>query len=623
LSQYTAMFALGLLSLLQVVFLPGYLLGRALGVRGGLATTLPIAFALSLLANHLLVVGLVTIGAYRSGVVYTLLALEIAVWLWIDRRGWTRRVALGWPTRDALGGALRRQYGAGPYRSPAQALVLGGVTALVVISGLVEIARLGSIFTAWDAVVSWNAWAIQWAQGQFPANTADYPQLLPTNYSLTYVFLQTTEVWLFAKGFVGLFAVLLLMALLDAGRRWGDYAYVLAAALAWWLLWAFVRFRDFSSGYADVPVAFFSLLALLQLAAAARCTQSKHQWQSILLGALLAAGAALTKQMALLVAGVYPALVWLILRPTMSGRRLLQAAIVAALLIAVLTIPWYAAKLVQFYYAQDTSQLGYLTGEIHAGRTWPQRLLFALHLVGRNIPWPLGLAAVTLLLAGLRDRVWRWPVLLIVVPYAIIWAAVFGYEARNLAMIIGPAAVAMGCGLAGWLPGWRSVAASEPLPTALVCRGPRGVPAWSLALALAAIVGGASWAIGPEPLLARQQRLQREVGAAEVNRGLYDYAAAPGFTGAILTDYWFLRWLPELQQRARPSSLVSRSDFEAAYHDPAVQHVLLNVRRNAAEGVPFLERETAAGRCRAVGQWGDYRLYTKAHPPRPNADSPR
>ena len=132
---------------------------------------------------------------------------------------------------------------------------------LVVIGGFASLrhrAELGQIFQQWDAVVSWNRWAVDWAAGRLPFATSIYPQLLPTNISLSYLFLQSSDVWIFAKSFQFLFCLLLLLATLDMARIEGRFGYVPAVAITYGLLVAILRFRMLSSGYADVPLAFFA-----------------------------------------------------------------------------------------------------------------------------------------------------------------------------------------------------------------------------------------------------------------------------------------------------------------------------------------------------------------------------
>ena len=163
-------------------------------------------------------------------------------------------------------------------------------------------AQVGQIFQQWDAVVSWNRWAIDWAANRLPSGTGLYPQLLPANVSLTYVFMQTSDVWIFAKAFQFLFCLMLLLAMLDAARATGNFGFVPGVLITYGLLVAVLRFRMIGSGYADMPLAFFSFAAVYALLLANHAEGAQMRRRYLMVGAVLAAGAALTKQTGLYIA---------------------------------------------------------------------------------------------------------------------------------------------------------------------------------------------------------------------------------------------------------------------------------------------------------------------------------
>ncbi len=301
---------LGLLGLVQTAFLPGHLLLRGLRIGCGILASVVLSFALSLLVNYLLVAGLVVCGQYRPRVMYAILAVEIALWLRLDYR----RLAV--PLGDAVADVRRRALAffldldcASPIQSPLlrRAMI---AAAVLVIAGfaLAGIVETGQIFQQWDAVVSWNRWAVQWAANELPQSTSYYPQLLPANISLSYVFMQTNQVWIFAKAMQFLFCLMLLLAMLDAARR--SSGLVPGVVVTYWLFVALLRYRMLSSGYADVPLAFFAWMPLYALLLAARAADARQRSKWLLVGGLLAAGAALTKQLGLYVAVVYPVTAW-------------------------------------------------------------------------------------------------------------------------------------------------------------------------------------------------------------------------------------------------------------------------------------------------------------------------
>ncbi len=187
---------LGVLGLVQTVFLPGYLILRFLRLGGGLIAGSVMSFGLSLVANYLLVAGLVVLGVYRPVVVYAIFAGELMVWFWLDGR------RMQSPLSDVISllysqarTFFREIELASPIRSRWLRLTIIAAAIFVACgfaaSGLTE---FGRIFQQWDAVVSWNRWAVEWAANRPPQLTSYYPQLLPSNISLSYVFMQTSDV---------------------------------------------------------------------------------------------------------------------------------------------------------------------------------------------------------------------------------------------------------------------------------------------------------------------------------------------------------------------------------------------------------------------------------------------
>ena len=167
--------------------------------------------------------------------------------------------------------------------------------------------------------------------------------------------------------------------------------------------------------------------------------------------------------------------------------------------------------------------------------------------------------------ASLRNPLPRWLLGLFIVPLGLIWAAAFSYDLRNLALIVPFVGALAGIGS---VTSRRMARAFGPLTLRerggqLISSSPwetvrvevnrntskkPGIRSLRLghvigSAALLAIAGGLCI---PDRVSSRvQRRQQRTVGIAELNRRLYDYAAAhPQAT--IASDYLAMPWLPEL-----------------------------------------------------------------------------
>jgi hypothetical protein len=662
---------LGILSLAQIVVLPGYLALRVLRVGAGAVRTCVLSFALSLVINYYLVAGLVHLGAYRPSVIYAIFAAELAWLAALD--GWRLRtclvdVAAVWRQRArAFFGELenpehlplavetdtnpKRKRGsqvasslthqvsmdsANPNRGqysptasqpsgPALALRRAMLAAAVLVIGgfaLSGLAQVGQIFQQWDAVVSWNRWAVDWAAGRLPSATSFYPQLLPTNLSLSYVFVQSSQVWIFAKSFQFLFCLLLLLAMLDMARLQGNFGYVPGVVITYGLLVAMLRFRMLNSGYADVPLAFFALATVYAIMLAQGTRLASQRAKYLMLGVAMAAGAAATKQMGLYIAALYPLLAWrFVLRGEGSGRWWKQVALLVEMwtIIGILVSPWYLYKFFDFRAGGDTNNTLALLTDFHEGRNLWQRMAHGGAMIAESLtPGGAALLAISMA-ASLGDRFQRWLVALVVLPLGLLWAIAFSYDLRNLALILPLAGSAAGIGLlriGSWAAAlYRRRPTPDIIPeTDHLGNGFRILPpgsegntslssptAWldslhfgHLAGAVAALLAAACLCVSDAALLDCQRQQQRAVGVPELNRCLYAYAADHPDCAAIATDYQAMEWLPDMGGRRVVCTCQELAAFRRSFDRPEVGYVLVRTQGAAADVRGFLADATAA-----------------------------
>ena len=432
---------LGVLSILQIVFLPGYLLVRVLRLRGGVLATLVLAFALSLIANHALVVGsscwVLSAGHRVCGFCRGNSHLSCG----LERRSLADRCI------STLAGFASATSSANSRSSPLRQNPVGrrdgrhrGIRTGEhgpVRPDLPAMGRRRLLEPLGDRL---GRKPLAHASRAFIRNSCPRACRSPMSSSRPATF------WIFAKAFQFLFCLMLLLAMVDAARATGDFGFVPGALITYWLLVAVLRFRMIGSGYADVPLAFFAFASVYALLLA-RHAEASEVRRYVMVGAVLAGGAALAKQTGLYVALVYPLLAWLLVfRSGHAGDRRRHAGTLlrAALLAGALAAPWYLYKFAEFHAARDADNTALLVHDFHEGRNLPQRLLHAASTVAEATT-PAG--AVLLLLAialALRDPLQRWLVGLVIVPLGLVWAAGFSYDLRNLALVLPFAGAAAG-----------------------------------------------------------------------------------------------------------------------------------------------------------------------------------
>ena len=486
------------------------------------------------------------------------------------------------------------------------------------------LAEFGRIFQQWDAVVSWNRWAVEWAGNRLPQLTSYYPQLLPANISLSYVFMRTSDVWIFAKATQFLFCLMLLLAMLDAARRSGNFGLLLGVVITYGLLVALLRYRMLSSGYADAPLAFFAWMSVYALLRADLAEDASQRLKWLAIGALFAAGAALTKQLGLYVAAVYPLLAWVWCyvgwdklasserRPTESTggpvhRRgsLVPPYSLAAHYGFTCSSPCSSrhgtcTNSADIRSGRDVNNTSILVRDAHEGRDLPARFAHAGGLLADATTLPGGALLLAAVAASLGDRRIRWTLGLIVVPLGLLWAAAFSYDLRNLAMLVPFVGAAAGTGLVRiicWLEsavGWAERSESHRIlrsPGGTRCARPTLLATllvWHAAGLVAVLLIAGTLCVRDETLLSLQRRELRQVGIADLNDRLYAFSQAHADGSLIATDYLALRWLPDFGPRSVACASDDLATFRKSFDRADVRYVLVRTTAVSEEVRGFL-----------------------------------
>ena len=633
------MWIVGLVALAQMLVLPGLVLTRALALRLNFIESLAFVFALSLMANAILVPVLVVAHLYIAPVLWLLIVLEL--WLlfktrpaepqpWtIDLRQLDRLRDLRFTT--ALGGLL--------------------LLTVAVIYIRLFIGNWGSVFTANDDVASWDRWAREWAASVWPTVASLYPQLMPANWSLTYVLLGTTEVKLFAKSTTVLYALFTTLLFLSLALRRNSPAPLFGGFVFGWLTIHWLGFTFMTYGYADLPLAFFAFLSFY----AGWRNPTGAGRNDVLLALIFAFGAFLTKQGGIYVvvaAAVWAAWHW---RRHRLGGSLFKrdAAVIALATVALFAVAWYGGKYVRILAGRDVSNLPALIHDLHAGRGYGERLLYIAEAFwaarGTSGQWPAAVIA-GLLLSSLLLRQTRAIALFLLFPFLLLYGMFFSYEIRVAAPAFPLASLVCGfpleriarlgsfldryriagcrsgvvsvlvlaLSLAAWIyaqtTGFEEVpAGTPPAPDRWVSEALEWLSAATLGVAAPALVWilcvrieagslvlrplavaacvllllGGSLLNPTDKILAAQRALARQIGDPVVNASLYAAVRERAISAAIVTDYWFLRDLPEIGRLFRavdcrfPCTVEGLRTAVAAHPDAG--YILIHESRVAPE----------------------------------------
>lgn len=427
----------GFIALVQTLFLPGFILLRLLKIRSGSRIeTCSYVFALSLLVNYLLVSALTTAHSYSKPVLVVFLVLEFLLAAWLLK---SQRISLTLPSiLDIL---KDRNIGSNTWQTT---LLMAPALAAIISFTVLCFSNLGSVFSLWDDFVSWDPWAMAWAQGQIPVSGL-YPQLLPANWSISYVLIESTNVKLFAKAIMPLFALLTMALFFDLFLRSGKLKWLFAAPIYAILLDYFFDREFVASGYVDVPCAFFCVLAVFSayVISTEKCATRNRFLEFLPL--TFACEASICKQGGLYFLGLIG--IWFLVRAFKFRRAQFWSYCgLAALLFCF----------VDFFYINfllrsglfGAGNLSYLVTDNHSGRNLHERWNYSISLVSNmhsKIFEPAFWLFTLFAFLGVTTRVGMSALGFVVIPLFIIWAFLFSYDQRFLSIVLPFFALAGGC----------------------------------------------------------------------------------------------------------------------------------------------------------------------------------
>ncbi len=529
----------GIVAFFQITFLPGFILLKFLRLKDlNWLQSIIYSFGLSLLVNYLMVYHLALIGIYRQPAVYLILVLEFICLLYL---------------------AVRKDISLEPdgkYIVPSDYRVfpknIMPVFSIIAILSFLYFffSNLGSVFDNWDPVFSWNRWAIDWYLGDMPFLTNLYPQLIPANWSISYMMMGTHEVQMVAKSIMPLFSVFILLIFFSLYQKKKNQTY-LVALIFYCVIILVYSLRYISTGYVDIAVSFFSILTLYAIL---DLENSEFNFKKIVLVFLFSSAAALTKQAGFII--LIFALIWissLIVknRIKISKKKIFMTTGTLILLI-LFNLYWYILKIIDISRGMDFSTLKFLLSDIHHDANYFQRFTNGLNtLKGSSI---LFIILVLLSLISIFNRRARWFTIGLTIPSIIIWGFYFSYDDRNIIYVYPFLAFSISYAISflydlsvGKIlkrPGLikhRSVGTQKILKIPI---NKRKIFTTSFLVILALIFLTIPFS---DRIILRQAEAQKQIGMPSINKALYDYKDRYGVEGIIITDYYWITAMPRFE----------------------------------------------------------------------------
>jgi len=428
----------------------------------------------------------------------------------------------------------------------------------------VAIDNVGDIFNLGDAVVSWNPWAIYWFNNRIPPANY-YPQLIPTNWSVTYVFIRTTDVQMFAASIMPFFASFSLLIFYLLAWRGKNIGFLVGLVAARFMMKKFIG-GVLADGYVEPVILFFGLLSVSSLLLARWAEDDRQSSRYATWGLISAIACALTKQAGLYIVAVYPVLYYFMLDTDSitdlgkgSWRRAFRHWIIAMALI----LANYAIAQIMIWAGLNVSNIAHVTQEVHAGRTYFQRFGRSVRILEKyNILYIMSILGLPLIKEEYKRLLFG-----IVLPYSLIWAFFFSYDARNLALAIPIVALTAGIAVNDILLWFiRRITGVHRIR----------VPFYLMLMLLIIGMIGLNFFWQEDELIAHQYQLQRQLFFPALNDAIYSLLEEEDQSVRILSSYR-IDLLPGLEDHALLDHLDDYDQFKQKLTEGDVGYILFGV----------------------------------------------
>jgi hypothetical protein len=128
-----------------------------------------------------------------------------------------------------------------------------------------------NVFHGGDTMVSWNAWALIWSQGNFPTDSLGYPQFIPTLWAVPYIFTGSPVQYFAFYIYIGLITLPILLNAMVLGRISWWHPLVSGLAFVWFIAeiqepWLRMSLQE---GYPDWVAVVFAACGVVLFAVSA------------------------------------------------------------------------------------------------------------------------------------------------------------------------------------------------------------------------------------------------------------------------------------------------------------------------------------------------------------------
>jgi hypothetical protein len=373
--------------------------------------------------------------------------------------------------------------------------------------------------------------------------------------------------------------------MLDLGLEHKNLGYIIGLVTTRYIINRFYS-HFFSSGYVDVPLAFFTCLTVYLLLKTLKMNDEEKKVKYVFLGFIMAAGAALTKQNGLFVFSLYPLLAYLIVLrkiDSLSQKEKIGKLVIFFLISLSLLIPWYIFNEIRILEGAKTNILLLISQDHHRGLTRIQRLVKAY----KDLSIYFYLYPFVIITLPLIEKDYRKIVLLVLFPYTLIWAFFFSKYTRNLSIALPLLGMATGLGADGLIRVFTDLVSKWKIEK---------VKSQIVLGSIVVLIIGASLLVPSSTLIDLQTNNQKLILESEVNQLIYQHFDEKGKLEPVFTNYP-LRYLPGFEQLQIKIGGFEDYNFykqkRAEY--PDVNYMLISLYKDNDEVVAEIQQKIKQG----------------------------
>ena len=289
---------LGILSIVQIIFLPGFIITRFIKIEASVLYIYLLSFTLSIASNFYILL-LISLFHLTPKILLLIFFIEVIFLFYFvlkDKQKIIENI-----------NAYYKSIVETKYDFEKMLFIIATVIPIVWITNII-IYNTGTIFNSWDSIVSYNRWAIDWYNGNYPHLTWQYPQMITANLAVSYIFMDKT-LQFFPKFIMPLFTLNILLIFVDLIWNKLEKKYIFSLILC--ALIINNSLYDFiAEGYVDLAVAFFVFFSFYNIL----LFNKNYDKKFIIIGLIIAVLSTQVKHTALYFMCIYPFLFFILSR---------------------------------------------------------------------------------------------------------------------------------------------------------------------------------------------------------------------------------------------------------------------------------------------------------------------